>query len=401
MSLAGFHRALGRCGCAAALITAVLLASGASARADTTPWCTAQAPPCLASATVDGATVLPTDPSYAFQVIPTTDRGSHTVLFDVNSPTSGESLGPAALSDVWSLVIDTGTIVPRVVSGYGANVTVTRMQQADGTYRVTYTGSPVTMADNDACDFSGEFPTCPYQATRDFVGVLSGEIDDYNLPSLYNATQVSSFYGMNETTNIDESAAQPLIEQDPSSGADELVFQLADQHLLADGSVFVGFLDMRIPNSFLQTVYGIDDPSTLTGGGVSVSLGSGTGTASVTEEPDGQAILVDVSGLTFTHRTVTIRRGVITPGPPTILSGLRTSATTARISFRAARPRGSRVTGYLAACTPRSGRRTVSATATRSPITIRGLAGGIAYRCTVRARSRAGQGPASTVRLRT
>jgi hypothetical protein len=156
------------------------------------------------------------------------------------------------------------------------------------------------------------------------------------------------------------------------------------------GLIFHGFLHMRIPSSFLQTVYGIDDPSTVTDTGLAASVGAGGGTVTVSVEPGGGALLVDISGMTFSPRTLTIRRGVVTPTVPNGLATHRISARRGKVSFHAARPRGSRITGYRLRCF--AGHQTVNGSSKRSPIVVSGLHRGRTYRCTVWAQSKDGAG---------
>jgi hypothetical protein len=61
------------------------------------------------------------------------------------------------------------------------------------------------------------------------------------------------------------------------------------------------------------------------------------------------------------------------------------------VTFRAAKPRGQKVTGYQLSCKPSGGGSAVTAKSKRSPLTVKTLAAG-RYSCTVRARSRAGYG---------
>ena len=86
---------------------------------------------------------------------------------------------------------------------------------------------------------------------------------------------------MNMWTNIDETGLPPEIVSTPSG--DGLVLQLADQHEYPDGSTFVGYFHLLIPDSFLESVYCVNDPSTISTSGVAAWIGSGTVT--VTQQP--------------------------------------------------------------------------------------------------------------------
>ena len=89
-------------------------------------------------------------------------------------------------------------------------------------------GKPREYNNNTGCDFSTAIPTCPFQASSDYAAYFQVQVGDYNLPSLYTAAQIPSFYGMNMWTNIDETGLPPEIVSTPSGN--ELVLQLADQH---------------------------------------------------------------------------------------------------------------------------------------------------------------------------
>ena len=101
---------------------------------------------------------------------------------------------------------------------------------------------------------------------------------------------------------------------------------------------------------------------------------------------------VKITGLTFSRRKLKITLGHVTPRAPTHVKASRVSGTTARVTFRAARPRGQKVKGYSASCGSHTKTKVVGK---HSPATIKGLAPGVAYSCTLRGRSRAGYGLAS------
>jgi hypothetical protein len=376
----------------AALVAVLLLALAAGRAAASTPpgWCTEASPPCIVSASLNGSPVFDTDPNYWLELSSFMPGGSQNFIVNVERRT-GADLGAGDLSDNWIVVVNTGTMVPRVASAFGANMTYVRTPEAGGTYQMTIEGSPVHINNNSDCDFSTSIPTCPFKATSDYAAYLQIEVGEYNLPTLYTASQIPSFYGMNMWTNIDETGLPPEVLSTPSGN--ELVLQLADQHEYPDGSTFVGFFHLLIPDSFLEAVYGVNDPSTISTSGVAASIGSGTVT--VTQPPG--ALEVDITGVTFTHRTLIIRRGVITPAAPRGVHARRTGTHTGRITFSPAHPRGAKVTGYEVTC--KSGHSKVTATGRRSPLKIKGLRA-VGYRCTVAGKSEPGLGAASAaVRL--
>jgi hypothetical protein len=251
------------------------LASGAgnAAAKSEASWCRLKAPPCVVDATLNGAPLTPTDPNIDLAITSFSDRGSQNFLFDIESTTNGADLGPALAGSTFSVVINTGQMVPRVAAGQ-ANVSFQRNQLAGGTYQVVITGTPVKFNDNTNCDFSGPLPTCPFQAPKTYAAFFQVQVGDYNI-NTYPVSWVPAFYGMDLSTNVSETGLPPEIIND-SSNNEELVLQLADYHEYADSTATAGFVRLRIPAAFLKAVYGIDDPTTVTGSALQASIGAGT-----------------------------------------------------------------------------------------------------------------------------
>jgi hypothetical protein len=116
----------------------------------------------------------------------------------------------------------------------------------------------------------------------------------------------------------------------------------------------------------------------------------GTGTVTVTPGPASTEI--SITGITFSARTVHIKRGSITPAAPTKLSTRRASATVAALSFHAARARGSHVRSYQGRCVAPH-HPTRYGTASASPVKVTALSRGVNYKCQVRAKASVGYGP--------
>ena len=196
---------------------------------------------------------------------------------------------------------------------------------------------------------------------------------------------------MDFNTNIDSTSIPPQIVKDPDSGAQMIQLDLANAHYLKSEptKVFKGFAHVRLPNAFLKEVYEVDSPATLTAAGLAPTTGSGT----VTVTDTGSALAVDVENMTFSARRVKIKRGVITPRKPTSLAAKRTGANTAKLTFMAALPRGSKVTGHAARCVAVTGTHVVTDKELDGPPQyISGLRRGVAYDCKVRGLSKAGPG---------
>lgn len=160
---------------------------------------------------------------------------------------------------------------------------------------------------------------------------------------------------------------------------------------MADGStVFHGFEHIRIPNAFLRVVYGIDYPSTLTTVGL-VPTGAGPdAVVSVHQEAGDDAMLVDITNMTFSAHLVKVKRGTITPTRAQNIHAVRTTIHGGKLKFGPAEPRGSHITGYRGRCI--SGSSVVTAKAASSPIVVTGLLRDRAYTCQVQALSKVGPG---------
>jgi hypothetical protein len=374
------------------LATAVVLGLPAPSSASDSYCSGPVPPPCIVSATVNGTPVPADDPNWSVEVDLFTGGGSNDLLWQVLSVGTANPfvLGPASLDDVWVITIDTGTVVPRVAFTHGTAVDVNRVDDGDGTYRVTITATPVVMTGE--CDQSVWPWTCPETASMEWDGYLDGNVTDYG--AWDDVAQRNSMYGLDYSTNVSATSVPPEIVNDPGSGHEQLLIRLANPHFRMDGTtVFEGFVHQRIPNAFLSSVYGLDDPSSLTSSGLDpVVTGPGAvGTTSVVQEPGGAAMLVDIEGLTFSARKVRIGRGVVTPTRPENLDPVRSSPTRGRLRFGPSDPRGSEVTGYRGRC--EHGSTVVTAKRNHSPIVMRGLRANTRYSCRVRGLSDAGPGP--------
>jgi hypothetical protein len=358
----------------------------------TSSWCfdTSGATPCVLAATRDGLPVDHTDPHWNFQFSDFSAGGEAHWQWNLTYNGSID-VGSAEKTHQWHLTVDMGNVIPRVVFMRGDNVSIVRDQPTLGDYTVEVTANPITLS--NSCDQSIWPWTCVEAADVDFhswAGLLGGEITDFG--QWTDPVQREAIYGMDYSTNIDATDIPPSIIGDPSTGYAQLVLDLANAHNRPDGiTPFVGFLHLVIPKGFLQTAYGIDDPATLTGIGVVTSL-SGTGSGTITAAPDsGSNLDVTGSGISFSARRVHIKRGIITPTRPTNVHAKRVSPTKGKLTFTAAKPRGSRITGYRAVCV--NGSTAKVGTAKASPVYVTTLVGGKAYTCKVRAKSKAGFGP--------
>jgi hypothetical protein len=357
--------------------------------------------PCIISVTRDGVT-----PDVAYEVSGTTYtiEGSRYVSFNVTK--NGQyDMGFAELSAVWSVKLDMGDLVPRVVTGKGQDTTVVRKNDG-GNYTVTVTGRPVTISGQ--CDQSAWPWTCPEWAAdpnpvenQQWDSAFGAEITDYGVWD--DAEQRRAMYGMNYFTNVAATSVPPEITHDPTTDTDYLLIRMANRRYLEDGTTLVqGSGELRIPNAFLRLAYGVPNPELMTGSSLSVS-GTAGGVVTVTQESGDDAMLVDISGLEFPDVTspramaratgssaklVRIKRGAITPTRNRITKDVRVSGTKARLVFTKSKARGAKVTGYTARCS-RTGH-TVTIQGRFDTIVVTGLTPGKSYKCQVRAKSKAG-----------
>jgi hypothetical protein len=375
---------------AATLVTLAGLAVplvGASAQA--TPasgpypgaWCDHQAPPCVVSATRNGTAISENDPTYVVSVTGYKQSGEFLATWNIADYQilgTYATLAPADAGVPFSITVDFGAHPPRVVDEYADGVSVAKnYDTATGTWDVTISGAAVPQGVNADCDASTF--TCPYNDSNTVV-TFQGDIGDWQ--QWPDSAQWNDFDGLDQWTNVEETEIPPQITGNPLTISE----QLGNSHEL-NGQEFEGFWYGVLPNAVLVDM-GINDPATLTSAGV--SAGVGTGTVTVTPGPTSTEIAI--TGITFSPRTVRIKRGTITPSAPTGLSARRASAGVAYLTFRAARPRGSYVRSYEGRCraahhTTRYGR------GSRSPLKVTSLTRRVSYVCQVRAKASVGYGP--------
>lgn len=374
-----------------ALLLGLLTASPATAGEQEVGMCTDGGPrPCVVSVLRNGA---PLDEDWTFLARYSSYPAASTVLvaFYALRPEVGFDLGFDSLDDTWQVALDLGDVVPRGVFGSGRDVIVEREGST-----VTVTGHPVTVSGQ--CDPDGHCPEWAEYPDPDendqwdgYFGFLVSELP------FEEADLLEASYGLDVFSNVASASLIPEVRHDSETGSDYLVFRLANRHYYEDGTTVVhGRLEVRIPNQLLRVALGIPDPELMTADSLDpVVTGHehGAGTISVSQEPGGDAMLVRITGVTFSRRTAQVRLGVIRPTQPRDVRAERMSGTRARVDFDRARPRGAKVRGHEVRCLPVSGSRPAVTAWGRSPVTVTGLARGAAYDCRVRGISRAGAGP--------
>ena len=349
-------------------------------------WCDHQAPPCVVAAARNGVAITENDPTYVVSVTGYMQSGEFLATWniaDYQIPGTYATLAPADAGVPFSVTVDFGAHLPRVVDEYAGNVSVAKnYNTATDTWDVTVSGTAVEQGVNADCDAINF--TCPYNDSNTVV-TFQGDIGDWQ--QWPDSAQWNDFDGLDQWTNVEETAIPPQITGNPLTISE----QLGNSHEL-NGQVFEGFWYGVLPNAVLVDM-GINDPATLTSAGVSASVGTGT----VTVTPGTTSTEIAITGITFSPRTVRIKRGTITPNAPTGLSTRRASARVAYLTFHAARPRGSYVRSYQGRCTA-AHHATRYGKSSRSRLKVTSLTRGISYVCQVRAEASVGYGPWSRAR---
>ena len=366
----------------AVLASFALLASSVAAVAGPTspasasdgPWCTSAPAPCIESLTVNGVTKT----SGATILIPPPEG------FDEIDPIV---TAVTSISDKVVLVVNTGTsFVPqRMIGRMGLdNVDV---GVSAGNHWIRIEGSPVVWP--EGCDSAAAWPwPCPSTADSDDL-VFAADVAHFADPA-------ESTIGMYVGTNAPYSGG--IFFEEQPDGTHALTTEMVAPHKYHAGGVIVGDIKFRVSYAMMRTDMGIPNPETLTPGSLSgvVTTPAGTpagGSFTTWHDPDGGGFFIEASGFTFSLKKLKVAAAHITPTRPTITHAKRATATRAKLVHTLATPRGAKVTGYLATCTPKHGK-TVRATGTASSakVVVKGLHRGTAYTCKVAATSTGGRG---------
>jgi hypothetical protein len=367
-----------------ALATLALLAGGLAALTATAPpaaaetfaerWCSDAHPaPCVESATRNGVPLTSADPSVDITMIGVQHLDDFDYTEFIVQPLAGE-LSP---SDTYSVLIDLGTLKPDYTEAYAGLPVAQRIEDGDGTYQLRYTGSPVlvTSGCNDAYPVS-----CPTVASGQQV-TLEAEV--------HQLKTNLEFRGFDRSQNVD--GVNGIFLEKDGEGHYELTSDWYNSHVLTDGTTVVhGQARFRVPFSMLEDEFGVPDPATMVPSSFKGRVNGKPAAFSFTLDPAGGAFFVDISGVTFSKKTVTIARGTITPTRPRLRKAHRTGPRVV-LAFGKATPRGAKVTGYQARCAA-NGTTTRTASGRRLRLVVRGLSAGRTYTCRVRAASKAGYG---------
>lgn len=281
-----------------------------------------------------------------------------------------------------NVVINTGNaFVPDRMFGAMGLRDVDTWRESDGNHRIRIHGSTVRWA--LGCNDTSWPWVCPTTASEDYVrfGADIAMLDDRT------DTSIGMYVGTNAAYN-----GIFLVEQ--PDGTSALTTEVVAPHFYADGTTpIVGSIRFRLSYRHMRLDMGIPNPETLAPGSLAgtVNGGTGGGTFTTWHDADGHGYFIQASGFTFSLKRLKVRAVRITPTKPRITKTQRVLASRARVYHTYSKPRGAKVTSYLARCVNSGGHvvRDVGP-AGSTLIVVDGLRRGRAYTCRVVARSRAG-----------
>jgi len=342
-------------------------------------WCSdvSGVAPCIVSVTRDGVAV--TD---HFAINRDTYSGD-----DVNHYTGWTlvSLTAADIGHTYKVVMKTGSIKPRIVSGWGAEGHASKSQDGSGDWISTISLQPVEML--MSCNNPSP-PYCPFTAApgdKQVQGQVSISDATWYDPDPAVADHLD---GLEQYSNINLFWYPPAITTS-TTGVTTMDFLMENSHEDSAHTEFQGQANVRLPNKVLREFYGIPNPETMVDGSFTSTTTSGT--VDSHQETGDDAWRIDLAGVTFSKQHLKLKRGVITPTRPTITRTTRISATSARLVYTLSKARGAKPTGYDARCISAGGHVATHTKLTpTSPISVGGLKRGTSYVCKVRARSKAG-----------
>jgi hypothetical protein len=351
---------------------------------------------CIVSVTKDGVDVPPVDCGTPGNYdTPYVDLiGAGDVRFGVdNTPVdgggcSGET-GDIDPGHTWVFTVNTGAIDPNEMYG---NVRDTDLSfggnDATGhTFTLTFEPAPIAWRILDlsfSCSYDGGCGDDTTLADTVDNGFVTGYVTD-DASSGLGAAEIADRHGLVASYNAQD--AYTYYDSDTNT----LEVRMANPHLKAPGVPATGYFDTVLPNAYLIDVLGVPDPSTLSGGSLTVvRAGSSTSVPfTVTHESGG--VRIHIGGISFSRPRYKIHPKPTAPGVPRWGSVRRTGAHAVRVRFRAPRADGGKaVQGYQARC--RHGSRPWhAARSASSPVSVGDLPSGT-ISCQVRARNTIGWG---------
>ena len=354
---------------------------------------------CIVSVTKDGAPVTPvdynTDGSYDNPYVDLIGAGdvrfgADTIVITGGGAGSNE-IGSIDPNHTWVFTVNTGAIDPNEMYG---NVRDTALSfggsAATGhTFTLTFKPAPIAWRIGDptfSCSYDGGCGDDTTVADTVYDGFVTGYVTD-DASSGLGAGEIADRHGLVASYNAQD--AYTFYDIDTNT----LEVRMANPHLASTGPDVpaTGYFDTHLPNAYLIDVLGVPDPSSLTGGSLTVvRAGSSTSVPfTVTHESGGVGI--HISGITFSRPRYKIHPKPTPPGTPRWGSVHRTGAHAVTVSFRKPRADGGKpVSGYAARCRHGAGA-WHAARAAHSPITVTALPAG-SISCQVRAKNTIGWG---------
>jgi hypothetical protein len=351
---------------------------------------------CIVSVTQDGVDMSPVADcgTPGDQELPYVDLiGAGDVRFGItHQPVDGsgclEPDGNIEPGHTWVFTVNTGAIDPVEMYGnvrdtdlsFGGNATSGHTftltfkpspiaWKLDGGFSCTYDGGcgdDTTVADTVDDGFATGYVTDDADS-----GLGAGEIADrQGYIASYNAQDAYTFYDIDTNT---------------------LEVRMANPHLKAPGVPATGYYDTFLPHDYLVNELEVPDPSTLSGGTLTVVRAGSSTSVPFTVSHESGGVRIHIGGITFSRPTYKIHPKPTAPGTPRWGSVQRVGPHAVKVSFRKPRADGGKpISGYAARCRHGSGS-WHSSRAGRSPITVTGVPRGT-ISCQVRARNSIGWG---------
>lgn len=321
--------------------------------------------------------------------------GSGTIRYGVYRVVGPASYGDVDPNDEYILDVHTGTVNPREVYGRIKDVTFNTYGSAATGYEFTLTFKPTPVhwvgyppeTDTRTCSVYGGCGDSTWHASLNYPGFVTGYVTDLEGSGLSSA-EIGWRTGMVRAYNAQDENTY----YDPDT--DSLVIKLANPHLTDTDAVATGSYQMYFPNAYLINVMGVPDPSSLTGGTMTVTRSAfdSSGPVPFTVTHDAGGVGVSISGITYSRPTYKIHPKPTVPGKPRMTKVVKISGG-AKSYFKAPLANGGRsIDRYSARCRKYSTSAWHSVAGSSSPLTVTSLPYGKVY-CQVRAHNSIGWGP--------
>jgi hypothetical protein len=353
---------------------------------------------CIVSITRDGVEVSPLADcdTPGDQEVPYVDLiGAGDVRFGaitqhVDGAGCEDQAGRVDPAHTWVFTVNTGAIDPVEMYGtvrdtdlsFGGNAT-------DGhTFTLTFKPAPIAWRDDPSfsCSYDGGCGDDTTVADTVYDGFVTGYVTD-DAGSGLGAAEIADRYGYIASYNAQN--AYTFYDIDTNT----LEVRMANPHLAstAPDTPATGYYDTFLPNAYLIDELNVPDPSTLSGGTLTVVRAGSSSAVPFTVSHESGGVRIHISGITFSKPRYKIHPKPTAPGMPRWGSVHRTGPHTVKVAFRAPRADGGKaLTGYAVRCRHGSGPWHSAPTA-HSPVTIGGLPAGT-ISCQVRARNSIGWG---------